>query len=44
MGGRGYKERMKEGEYGGNITYSCMKIEKQDVETVLRSGRRDQRE
>jgi hypothetical protein len=27
MGGRGYKERMKEGEYGGNTTYSCIKME-----------------
>jgi hypothetical protein len=23
-----YKERVLEGEYGGNITYSCMKMEK----------------
>jgi hypothetical protein len=23
----GQKERVKEGEYGGNILYSCMKIE-----------------
>jgi hypothetical protein len=27
----GYKERMKEGEYGGNIAYSCMKMEKRDL-------------
>jgi diphthamide synthase subunit DPH2 len=25
--GRGHKERVKEGEYGGCILYSCMKIE-----------------
>jgi hypothetical protein len=24
----GYKERVKEGEYGRSILYSCMKIEK----------------
>jgi hypothetical protein len=24
----GHKERMKEGEYGSNIMYSCMKMEK----------------
>jgi hypothetical protein len=24
----GYKERVKEGEGNGNITYSCMKMEK----------------
>jgi hypothetical protein len=24
----GYKERVKEGEYSGNIMYSCMKMEK----------------
>jgi hypothetical protein len=23
----GYKERVLEGEYGGNILYSCMKLE-----------------
>jgi chitinase len=26
--GGGYKDRVKEGEYDGNITYSCMKMEK----------------
>jgi hypothetical protein len=26
--GGGYKERMKEGGYGGYIIYSCMKMEK----------------
>jgi hypothetical protein len=26
--GRGYKERVQEGECGRNIMYSCMKIEK----------------
>jgi hypothetical protein len=26
--GRRYKERVKEGEYDGNIMYSCMKMEK----------------
>jgi hypothetical protein len=25
--GRGHKERVKEGKYGGCILYSCMKIE-----------------
>jgi hypothetical protein len=28
VGGEGYKEREKEGEYGRNIMYSCMKMEK----------------
>jgi hypothetical protein len=28
VGGRGYKERVKEGKYDRNIIYSCMKIEK----------------
>jgi hypothetical protein len=37
--GRGYKEKVLEGEYGGNIIYSCMKMEKLDVETALRRGR-----
>jgi hypothetical protein len=26
--GRGYEERVWEGEYGGNAMYSCMKMEK----------------
>jgi biotin-(acetyl-CoA carboxylase) ligase len=26
--GRGYKERMWEGDYSGNIMYSCLKMEK----------------
>jgi hypothetical protein len=26
-GGR-YKEKVKEGKYGGNIIYSCIKLEK----------------
>jgi hypothetical protein len=26
--GGGYKERVKEGEYGANIEYTCMQIEK----------------
>jgi hypothetical protein len=30
-GGRGYKETMQEGEYGGNTTYSCMNMEKRDL-------------
>jgi hypothetical protein len=25
--GGGYKERVQEGEYGGNSMYSCMKVE-----------------
>jgi hypothetical protein len=28
VGRGGYKERVKEAEYSGNITYSCMKMEK----------------
>jgi hypothetical protein len=28
VGGGGYKKKMWEGEYGGNIIYSCMKIKK----------------
>jgi hypothetical protein len=28
MRGGGYKERVEEGEYGGDIMYSCMKMEK----------------
>jgi hypothetical protein len=28
VGGGGYKERGKKGEYGGNIVYSSMKMEK----------------
>jgi hypothetical protein len=28
VGQGGYKERVKKGEYGGNIFYSCMKMEK----------------
>jgi hypothetical protein len=28
VGGGGYKERVEEGEYGGNIVYSGMKMEK----------------
>jgi hypothetical protein len=28
VGGGRYKERMWEGEYGRNILYSCMKMEK----------------
>jgi hypothetical protein len=26
--GGGYKEKVEEGEYGRNISYSCMKMEK----------------
>jgi hypothetical protein len=26
--GRGHKERVEEGKYGGNAVYSCMKMEK----------------
>jgi hypothetical protein len=29
--GIGYREGIKEGEYGRNIMYSCMKIEKLDL-------------
>jgi hypothetical protein len=25
--GEGHKKRVKESEYGGNITYSCMKMQ-----------------
>jgi hypothetical protein len=28
VGGGGYQERVWEGEYGGNIMYSCMKMGK----------------
>jgi hypothetical protein len=28
LGGEEYKERMWEGEYGRNIMYSCVKMEK----------------
>jgi hypothetical protein len=31
VGRGGYKERVKEAEYSGNITYSCMKMEKWDL-------------
>jgi hypothetical protein len=31
VGGGGYKKKMWEGEYGGNIIYSCMKIKKWDL-------------
>jgi hypothetical protein len=31
VGRGGYKERVKEGDCGGNITYSCTKMEKGDV-------------
>jgi hypothetical protein len=31
MRGGGYKERVEEGEYGGDIMYSCMKMEKWDL-------------
>jgi hypothetical protein len=26
--GRGYKERMQENKYGGNVMYLCMKMKK----------------
>jgi hypothetical protein len=29
--GEGYKERVKEGEYSGNIMYLCMKMERRDL-------------
>jgi hypothetical protein len=28
VGGGGHKKRVKEGKYGGNSMYSCLKIEK----------------
>jgi hypothetical protein len=31
VGVGGYKGRVWEGEYSGNITYSCMKMEKWDL-------------
>jgi hypothetical protein len=31
VGQGGYKERVKKGEYGRNIFYSCMKMEKWDM-------------
>jgi hypothetical protein len=31
MEGTGYKERVKEDKYSGNIMYSCMKMEKRDL-------------
>jgi hypothetical protein len=31
VGGKRYKERVKEGKYGENIMYSCMKMEKWDL-------------
>jgi hypothetical protein len=31
VGGGGYKERVEEGEYGGNVMYSCIKMEKRDL-------------
>jgi hypothetical protein len=40
MGGEGYKERVEEGEYGTNITYSCMKMEKWDLLKLFQEWRR----
>jgi hypothetical protein len=34
VGGEGYKKRMWNGEYGGKIMYSCMKMKKETVETI----------
>jgi hypothetical protein len=31
VGGERYKERVQDGEYGGNIWYSCMKMKKLDL-------------
>jgi hypothetical protein len=31
VGGAGYKERVWEGEYGTNIVYTCMNLEKWDL-------------
>jgi hypothetical protein len=36
--GGGYKERVKEGEYNGNIMYSCMKMEKQHLLKLFQQG------
>jgi hypothetical protein len=39
VGGRRMEEGVKEGEYGGNITYSYMKMEKlRTVESIIRMG------
>jgi hypothetical protein len=34
-----HKEKVKEGEYGSYILYSCMKREDWKLEIVLRTGR-----
>jgi hypothetical protein len=40
--GRGHKERVKEGEYGGSILYSCMKIDERNLLKLLsEEGLRD---
>jgi hypothetical protein len=33
-----YEERVCESEYGWNTMYSCMKMEKWHIETILRMG------
>jgi hypothetical protein len=38
--GGGYNERCLEGEYGRNVTYSCMKMEKWDCWNYSRNGGR----
>jgi hypothetical protein len=39
--GRGYKERVQEGECSGNIMYSCMKMKKmRPTETIPGMGGR----
>jgi hypothetical protein len=34
-GRAGHKERVKEGEYSGNIVYLCMKMEQRDLFKVF---------
>jgi hypothetical protein len=35
VGGGGYEERVLEGEYGENVMYSCMKVEKWNLLKVF---------
>jgi hypothetical protein len=42
--GEEHKDRVKEGECGGNVMYSCMKMKQRLVETILRSEQRDKGE
>jgi hypothetical protein len=40
VGGEGYREGVKEDEYGGDAMYSCMKMEKKmrPIDTIFGSG------